>query len=127
MRGERNPHPPLHPPVFLPKITRIFGSLLLVDGQALREPETHFYWSTGGEKPATCLYLSTDEIIEGYQRILYPVSRAYTYQIFSFSYSLLGNEPISGSHFSGFLHILPLKQYKGWISIKSMKMKIILY
>jgi hypothetical protein len=44
--------------------------------------------------------------------------RAYTHEILLFSYSLLGNEPISRSHFSSFLHILPLKQYKGRISIK---------
>ncbi len=45
-------HPPPHPPVFLPKITRIFGPLLLINGRALREPAsptTHFYWSTCGE------------------------------------------------------------------------------
>ncbi len=64
---------------------------------------------------------------EGRKRISYPVTRAYTHKILLFSYSLLGNEPISGSHFSSFLHILPLKQYKGRISIKSMITKIILY
>ncbi len=57
----------------------------------------------------------------------HPVNRAYTHQILQFSYFLLGNEPIRGSHFSSFLQILPLKQYKGWISIKSIKTKIILY
>ncbi len=41
--------PPPHPPVFLPKLTRIFGPFLLVDGRALPQPATHFYWSTGGE------------------------------------------------------------------------------
>ncbi len=40
--------------------------------------------------------------------------------------SLTGWEPISGSHFSSFLQILPLKQYNGWISMKSMKRQIIL-
>jgi hypothetical protein len=55
---------------------------------------------------------------EGRKIISYPVTRAYTHEILLFSYSLLGNEPISGSHFSSFLHILPLKQYKGRISIK---------
>ncbi len=44
--------PPLpHPPVFLPKVTRIFGPFLLVDGRVLRPPATHFYWSTCGENP----------------------------------------------------------------------------
>jgi hypothetical protein len=43
----------------------------------------------------------------------YPVNRAYTHKFLQFSYSLLGNEPIRGSHFSSFLHILPLKQYNG--------------
>ncbi len=57
----------------------------------------------------------------------HPVNRAYTHNILQFSYFLLGNEPIRGSHFSIFLHILSLKQYNGWISIKSIKTKIILY
>jgi hypothetical protein len=42
---------------------------------------------------------------EGHKCISYPVTRAYTHKILQFSYSLLGNEPISGSHFSSFLHI----------------------
>jgi hypothetical protein len=50
---------------------------------------------------------------EGRKRSSYPVTRAYTHKILQFSYSLLGNEPIRGSHFSSFLHILPLKQYNG--------------
>ncbi len=98
------------------------------------------YWSTAercdnrqhtsigrhAERTGNLLLFVDRRIIEGYQRVLHPVNRAYTCQIFSFSYSL-GNEPISGSHFSSFLLILPLKQYKGWISIKSLKTKIILY
>ena len=36
----------------------------------------------------------------------HPVNRAYTHNILQFSYFLLGNEPIRGSHFSSFLHIL---------------------
>jgi hypothetical protein len=47
------------------------------------------------------------------KRASYPVNRAYTHKILQFSYSLLGNEPIRGSNFSNFLHILPLKQYNG--------------
>jgi hypothetical protein len=47
------------------------------------------------------------------KRASYPVNRAYTHKILPFSYSLLGNEPIRGSHFSSFLHIWPLKQYNG--------------
>ncbi len=47
------------------------------------------------------------------KRVSYPVNRAYTHKILQFSYSLLGNEPIRGSHFSSFLHILPLKKYNG--------------
>ncbi len=47
------------------------------------------------------------------KRASYPVNRAYTHKILQFSYFLLGNEPIRGSHFSSFLHILPLKQYNG--------------
>jgi hypothetical protein len=61
------------------------------------------------------------------KRASHPVNRAYTHKILQFSYSLLGNEPIRGSHFSSFLHILPLKQYNGLISIKRIKTKIILY
>ena len=38
----------------------------------------------------------------GRKRISYPVTRAYAHKILLFSYSLLGNEPISGSHFSSF-------------------------
>ncbi len=49
-RSKYTPPPPLpHPPVVLLKVTRIVSPLLLVDGQALREPATHFYWSTCGE------------------------------------------------------------------------------
>ncbi len=93
MRCECKTHPSPHPPVFLPKVTRIFGPFLLVDGRALRQPATHFYWSTGGET-GNLLLFDDSQNIEGSQRILYPVSRAYTCQIFSFFYSLLGNEPI---------------------------------
>ncbi len=55
------------------------------------------------------------------KRASHPVNRAYTHKILQFSYSLQGNEPIRGSHSSSFLHILPLKQYNGCISIKSIK------
>jgi hypothetical protein len=37
---------------------------------------------------------------ERHKRASYPVNRAYTQKILQFSYSLLGNEPIRGSHFS---------------------------
>ncbi len=47
------------------------------------------------------------------KRASHPVNRAYTHQILQFSYFLLGNESIRGSHFSSFLHILPPKQYNG--------------
>jgi hypothetical protein len=50
---------------------------------------------------------------ERLKRASYPVNKAYTHKILQFSYSLLGNEPIRGSHYSSFLHILPLKQYNG--------------
>ena len=127
MRCECNTH--------LPSPTNLFFC------RKLREYSARSYWSTAercdnrqrtsigrhAERTGNLLLFVDRRIIEGYQRVLYPVNRAYTCQIFSFSYSLLGNEPIGGSHFSSFLHILPLKQYKGRISIKSMKMKIILY
>ncbi len=47
-------------------------------------------------------------------------------QNFEVWFLLQDNEPISRSYFSSFLHILPLKQYTGWISMKSMKTQIIL-
>ncbi len=47
-------------------------------------------------------------------------------QNFEVWFLLQDNEPISRSPFSSFLHILPLKQYTGWISMKSMKTQIIL-
>ncbi len=50
---------------------------------------------------------------ERHKRASHPVNRAYTHNILQFSYFILGNEPIRGSHFSSFLHILPLKQYNG--------------
>ncbi len=50
---------------------------------------------------------------ERHKRASHPVHRAYTHQILQFYYFLLGNEPIRGSHFSSFLHILPQKQYNG--------------
>jgi hypothetical protein len=40
------------------------------------------------------------------KRASHPVNRAYTHNILQFSYFLLDNEPIRGSHFSSFLHIL---------------------
>ncbi len=41
------------------------------------------------------------------KRASHPVNRAYTHNILQFSYFLLGNEPIRGSQFSSFLHVLP--------------------
>ncbi len=43
---------------------------------------------------------------ERHKRASHPVNRAYTHNILQFSYFLLGNEPIRGSHFSSFLHVL---------------------
>jgi hypothetical protein len=34
-------------------------------------------------------------------------------QNFEVLFLLLDNEPVSGSHFSSFLHLLPLKQFNG--------------
>ena len=114
MRCECNTHPP--------------SPTYLFFCRKLREYSACSYWSTAercdnrqrtsigrhAERTGNLLLFVDRRIIEGYQRVLYPVNRAYTCQFFSFSYSLLGNEPISGSHFSSFLHILPLKQYNGW-------------
>jgi hypothetical protein len=41
------------------------------------------------------------------------MTRAYKHKILTVCSLLLDNEPISGSHFSSFLHILPVKQYNG--------------
>ncbi len=55
-----------------------------------------------------------------------PVSGDRKCQILTVWFLLLDDEPISRSHFSSVLHILPLKQYKGLISMKSMKTQIFL-
>ena len=80
---------------------RTGSRLLFFDRQ--REPAARFYLSKGGE----------DDSDEGHMQDSPPVSGDITFQIFTVWFLLLDNEPISGSHFSSFLHILPLKQYKG--------------
>ncbi len=65
--------------------------LLLVDRR--REPAARFHF---GDR----------RIIDGSERISYPVSRACIRKILKFWFLLLDNEPISVSHFSSFLHIL---------------------
>jgi hypothetical protein len=109
--------PPLpHAPVFLPKVTRIFGPLLLVDGRALPEPATHFYWSTYGEnRQPDSICRQADRMIQmrAIHKTHLPVSGDRTCQILTVWFLSLDDEPIRGSHFSSFLHILPLKQYNG--------------
>ncbi len=62
------------------------------------------YWSKGRE----------DDSDEGAKQYSSPVTGGVCKcHIFTFSYLLLGNKPISGSHFSILLHISPLKEYKG--------------
>ncbi len=131
-------HTPHHlPTVFLLKVARIFGPLLLVDGRALGEPATRFYWSTGGgrrpasigrqaERTGSPLPFGDRRIIDGSERISYPVSRAYICKILKFWFPLLYNEPISVSHFSSFTTHFASKQYNGWISMISKKTQIIL-
>ncbi len=102
---------------------RIFGPLLLVDGRALLEPATHFYCSTCGEKDNLLLFVNR-RIIEGFQRISNPVSRAYTMQHLKLLFLSLDDEPIRVSHLSSFIRILPLKQYNDSISMKSIKHKL---
>ncbi len=119
MRGDRNPHPPLHPPVFLSKVTRILGPLLSVDGRALREPATHFYWSTGGENQQLASICRQPNNWGVSADLIPSVQGLYMPNFFIFLF-LTGK----WSHFSSFLHILPLKQYKGWISIKVWKQKL---
>ncbi len=55
----------------------------------------------------------------------YPVSRAYKHQILPFSYLLQDIEPICGSHFPSFFHILPLQKYKDWFSTKGDQTKLL--
>jgi hypothetical protein len=113
MRGERNAHPPsthlffcqklqeyLPAPIGRqPRVARTGNLLLLVDRH--REPAARFYLSTGRE----------DDSDEGHTKD--SVSGDRTCQILKVWFLLVDKEPISGSHFSRFLHILPLKQYKG--------------
>ncbi len=97
-----------------PRVSRTWGRLSLVDW---RRPAALFYWSAGRE----------DDSNEGSSRYSYRLSRAYKHQLLPFSYLLLDNEHISGSHFPSFLHILPLKQlHKDWFSTNSLKTHIIL-
>ncbi len=115
--------PPLpHPPVVLLKVTRIFGPLLLVDGRALRELATNFYWSTCGEnRQHASICRQADHW--GASRDLISSKQGQISEVWFLS---LDDEPIRGSHFSSFVHILPLKQYNGWTSMKSMRTQIIL-
>jgi hypothetical protein len=84
-----------------PRFARTGNLLLLVDRQ--REPAARFYLSTGRE----------DDSDEGHTQDSSPVSGDRTCQILTAWFLLLDKEPISGSHFSSFLHNFPLKQYKG--------------
>ncbi len=106
----------------------------------LRKFLVRSYWSTAepcenwqptsigrhAERTGNPLLFVDRQIIEGLQGISYPVSRAYTMQNSEVWFLSLDDEPIRGSHFSSFVHILHLKQYNGWISMKSMKTQIIL-
>ena len=78
------------------------------------------------ERTGNPLLFIDSRIIEGFQGTSYPVTRAYTMQNFEVWFLSLDDEPIRGSHFSSFLHILPLNQYNGWISMKSMKRQFFL-
>ncbi len=125
MRGDRNTHPTTH----------------LFFCQKLREYSARSYWSTAepcenwqptsiyrhAERTGIPLLFVDRRIIEGFQQISYPVSRAYTMQNSEVWFHSLDDEPIRGSHFSSFLHILPLKLHNCWISMKSMKTQIILH
>ena len=84
-----------------PSVARTGNLLLLVDKR--REPAACFYLSKGGE----------DDSDEGHMQDSPPVSGDITFQIFTVWFLLLDNDPISWSHFSSFLHIFPLKKYKG--------------
>jgi hypothetical protein len=70
--------------------------LLLVNRRI--ELAARFYLSTGGE----------DDSDEGHTQDSSLVSGDSTCQILTVWFLLLDNEAISGSHFSSFLHILPL-------------------
>ncbi len=88
----------------------------------LREYSARSYWSTAepcenrqptsigrhAERTGNPLLYVDKQIIEGLQGISYPV-RAYTMQNSEVWFLSLDDEPIRGSHFSRFLHILPSK------------------
>ncbi len=57
------------------------------------------------ERTGNPLLFVDRRIIEGFQQISYPVSRAYTTQKSEVWFLSLDDEPIRGSHFSSFLHI----------------------
>jgi hypothetical protein len=78
--------------MLIPPPTRIF---LWNFVRELREQAARSYWSTA-ERMAQ----------------MRAVNGIFKCHIFTFSYLLLGNEPISGYHFSILLHILTLKGYK---------------
>jgi hypothetical protein len=114
---------------FSARIARTHGQILLVDSLELQEPATCFYWSTGREnrQPASiCQQAGRMIQIRAIRKAhLQWVGRVHA-KFWRFWFLLLDNAPISGSNFSSFLHILPLEQYKGWLSMKSKKTQIIL-
>jgi hypothetical protein len=74
-----------------------------------------FYMSTGGE----------DDIDEGHTQASSPVSEDSKCQIFTVWFLIL-DKAHQWVSLSSLLHIFPLKQYKGLISMKSKKTQIIL-
>ena len=99
---------------FSARIARTDGRILLVDSRELREPATCFNWSTGGEnRQHTSICQQAERMFQMRAICRLISSGGSTCQILTVRFLILDNEPISGSHFSSFLHILPLKQYKG--------------
>ncbi len=120
--GIRGPSVRLTPKQFSLEISAIiagtYGRILLVASRELREPGTCFYWPTGGEnQQSASICRQTDHW--GVLADLISSKQGLYMQNFEVWFLSLGSEPISGSHLSSFLHILPLKQYNGCISMKS--------
>jgi hypothetical protein len=81
-------------------------------------PPTVFLWKVEREYSAHSSWSAADARDDGQEQFSYPVSMAYICKNSDVWFLSLNNEPISGSHFSCFLHILPLKQYNGGILMK---------
>jgi hypothetical protein len=93
-RDSRRPPPPIHQAIYF----SLVGATSL---GSVSQPRV-----AGGDGPGGGWGARRGGRRERRKRASHPVNRAYTHNILKFSYFLLGNEPIRGSHFSSFLNIL---------------------